>query len=109
MSPFLGLTLPPFGPAARSPEPTGSAPLSPAQATSWSGLLGPSIRALPLLEQCLSRCVIKQLLGLVSLVRRSEPYHRLSSRRNFTGYEPNELPAARSPPIRGSIVRTNQR
>ncbi|SGY56057.1 BQ5605_C006g04105 [Microbotryum silenes-dioicae] len=40
MSPFLGLTLPPFGPAARSPEPSGSAPLSPAQATSWSGLLG---------------------------------------------------------------------
>ncbi|SGY56066.1 BQ5605_C006g04106 [Microbotryum silenes-dioicae] len=50
MSPFLGLTLPPFGPAARSPEPSGSAPLSPAQATSWSGLLGPSIRALPPLE-----------------------------------------------------------
>ncbi|SGY11935.1 BQ5605_C011g06327 [Microbotryum silenes-dioicae] len=50
MSPFLDLTLPPFGPAARSPEPTGS--------------------RLSLL--------LKQLLGLVSLVCRSEPYHRLS-------------------------------
>ncbi|SGY53652.1 BQ5605_C006g03785 [Microbotryum silenes-dioicae] len=39
------------GPAARSPEPTGSALLS---------------------------LLLKQLLGLVSLVHRSEPYHRLS-------------------------------
>ncbi|SGZ14831.1 BQ5605_C029g10621 [Microbotryum silenes-dioicae] len=73
MSPFLGLVLLPLtclshlsslpfwagsvrltqaaGPAARSPEPTGSALLF---------------------------LLLKQLLGLVSLVRRSEPYHRLS-------------------------------
>ncbi|SGY37627.1 BQ5605_C003g01846 [Microbotryum silenes-dioicae] len=49
------------GPAARSPEPTGSALLS---------------------------LLLKRLLGLVSLVRRSEPYHRLSRRHVFIGYSP---------------------
>ncbi|SGY38285.1 BQ5605_C003g01992 [Microbotryum silenes-dioicae] len=40
--------------------------------------LGPSIRDLPPLEQCLSRCVTSNFLVWSPLVLRSETYHRLS-------------------------------